>query len=250
MTTIKTKGSSIIINDEIVIPISRVQVQRVGTRVQLTLDNVRVINSRIVDELANITVNGATPATYVDFINRLFLNFSGASENSIEYAHWACHKDTLVSANYLTNLPSAGNILNLLIKVPEDLEHHSVFIIQADAASTVDIYEGTTVSADGTAIIHTRNNRYSTKNNIANYHTPTITNDGSLMYQTKIFAPDTGFNILQTGGGKETGRFGSEWILKPSTNYLVRITTDADDTDVFYLNEYYEVKAGENNNEI
>lgn len=250
MTTIKTKGSSIIINDEIVIPISRVQVQKVGTRVQLTLDNVRVINSRIVDELANITVNGATPTSYVDFIDKLFLNFSGTSENSIEYAHWACHKDTIVSANYLTNLLTNGNILNILIKVPADLEHHSVFIIEADASATVDIYEGTTVSADGTSIIHTRNNRYSTKNNITNYHTPTITDDGTLIYQTKIFAPNVGANSRQTGGDKQTGRFGSEWILKPDTNYLVRVSPDANNTDVFYLNEYYEVKAGENNNEI
>jgi len=79
------------------------------------------------------------------------------------------------------------------------------------------LFEGTTVSANGTQQAAVNNNRLSTNtSNTQIYSGPTVTAPGTQLRYKLI--PGT----RQTGGDGTT--YFNEWVLKPNTNYLVRIT--------------------------
>lgn len=82
------------------------------------------------------------------------------------------------------------------------------------------MYEGATFSAAGTAVEMTNHNRNSTKVIPSGVtHTPTITGTGSQL-NGPMFVPG-GKGGTSSGG---TGGFAEEFILKPSTVYLLRVT--------------------------
>lgn len=82
-------------------------------------------------------------------------------------------------------------------------------------------YEGTTTSADGTSITIFNRNRNSSTTAVATlFHTPTVTDVGTLIHDR-----------LSPSAGKDTGNLtptlGEEWVLALSTKYLVRITNNS-----------------------
>jgi hypothetical protein len=85
------------------------------------------------------------------------------------------------------------------------------------------LYEGTTVSANGTAAQPFNALRSSANTTESNhYHTPTVTGVGTQLLPTHFIPGGGVFGAGGAAGGPV--RAGTEIDLKTSTNYLLRVT--------------------------
>ena len=172
-------------------------------------------------------------------LNILKVSSSGRMA-TMEYAHLAVHEDGFVTAtDYVADLDIITP-RRYHIKAIAGIELHSVFLIKVSAACRVQIYEGPTVTAAGTRLTHMRNNRNSAVADNARdttYHTPTTTDNGTLIYDS--YTGGQGGNQANRAGGES--REGQEIVLKRSTPYLVVVTAVADNTILALNHEYYEV---------
>ena len=92
----------------------------------------------------------------------------------------------------------------------------------------IDIYEGATVSANGTALSVHCTNRLALNTALTTlYDGPTVTDDGTLIHSQWV--PPTSSGIGQSADGAQA-EAGEEWILAPNTNYLIRVTNNSGDT--------------------
>jgi hypothetical protein len=123
----------------------------------------------------------------------------------------------------LANLAS----LELLITTGAACYPHisSALFSVSDAPLDIKTYKNTTVSASGSAVtINNRNLNSSNTPGLALYTGPTITGDGTQIHDRYVPAQGgTGVNQV----GVITPDFGEEWILVPSSNYLVRLTNNS-----------------------
>ena len=142
----------------------------------------------------------------------------------------------------LTGVTSGASV-EFLIKVPADIYSHLHKHTASLGGGDVDFkaYEGPTTTADGTAIAATNTNRNSTNTpGAAFFHTPTTTADGTLIHTHWVPPAPTGQGRSQTGILDATS--GEEWLLKPATNYLHRITNNGADTiDIWIEILFYEL---------
>ena len=142
-------------------------------------------------------------------------------------------------AEYHEGLANSG-VLNHLIVTGYYPVHIRQLIVETTQAPVVmDYFEDTTVSANGTLNPVANNNRTSTKTaTAAVYEGPTITTDGTAMGSTLI--PTTAKDSGGVGFLK-----GGEWILKPNSNYLFRVTNNSGSSIDFGLTLFfYEDRQG------
>lgn len=127
-----------------------------------------------------------------------------------------------------------GAVYEILIQVPANDTVRLLMHAGAALDATLELFEGTTVSAAGTAITPIRTNRtVSTPAlNSTWTHTPTVTGDGTLLYTKEM---DAGRNV----GGSEGNQ--SEFTLAASTNYLIRITSNQASNVVDFDHWFYEI---------
>lgn len=95
-------------------------------------------------------------------------------------------------------------------------------------AGDIDIvaYEDTTTSADGALVTTHNTNRNSTNTpNLEIYQGPTVTGVGTLIHTQWVQPTSTG--VGQTANGVSNVSNGEEWLLKPSTKYLIRVTNNS-----------------------
>jgi len=93
----------------------------------------------------------------------------------------------------------------------------------------VQAYEGATTSNDGTPIvIHNTNRNSSHTADLSFNSAPTLTGDGTLIHTT--WAPPTANGVGQSAQGVSNIEAGEEWILQPSTKYLIRVTNNSGGT--------------------
>ena len=102
-------------------------------------------------------------------------------------------------------------------------------------------YEGPTITDNGTAIPVRNVNRNSDNTpDLAMYATPTTTDDGDMKFQ--LWVPPTSTGNGQSANGIAGVGQGSEWILKPETPWLVRLTNNSGATiDWSYEFSWYEL---------
>lgn len=140
----------------------------------------------------------------------------------IEAEHRAIHEGFLFSANRsFTGLADSGDS-ELLLSVPASTYPHlrRIAISVTDTPVTLTVFEGTTTSDDGTAITTFNRNRNSSRTADATlYHTPTVSSAGTAI-ATRYF-PDAGGFF--TSGPSQGDGFSEEFVLKPSTKYLIRL---------------------------
>ncbi len=120
------------------------------------------------------------------------------------------------------------------------IEFHVTFGIAASAGVTVELYEDPTISGAGTAITIYNNNRLATNLNTTTataYYDTTTSADGTLIFTTKVGSAGPG--VIQRIGGNT--RNAAEWILKQNEDYLIKVTADADTTEVVWNAEFYEL---------
>ena len=113
---------------------------------------------------------------------------------------------------------------------------HMVFDVTAGGNAYIYLYEGTTVSADGTTLAVTNHSRASTRvADLTGFHTPTVSATGTQL--DELFIP-AGSGPKAGGGGVS---FADEYILAVSTNYLIRITNKSGGAADFGVHvEFYE----------
>ena len=158
----------------------------------------------------------------------------------ISYEHHEIHEGSLFYAEFVDATMVDTNKLELIIVTPDTTRHaHMFFGVSVTGASTTQIYQDVTTSADGTAV--TRKNRHGNSSNTATVvvtHTPTITNDGAL-FQTKYCGATGKFSA-----DGEDQRSENEWLLKQNTKYLFRLTADANIKGKIFCNWYEHIHWG------
>jgi hypothetical protein len=150
------------------------------------------------------------------------------------YSHDAVHEDIIIQAeDYATGVSTARDYLLVTDAV---LENHLVFRVSCSHACRIQVFEGATTSANGTAIRIARLNRKSSKTIATGvFVAPTVTATGDEIPGAWLAGG--------TGGNAQGGSFAhtdAEWLLKDETKYLFRLTPAAAAT-VSIQFEFYEV---------
>lgn len=145
---------------------------------------------------------------------------------SIDEPHNMVHEGFMYEAGaYVTAVTNAANY-DILLAVPAATFPHfrEVRLHLGDTPGRVRMYEGVTTSDDGSAVTEFNRNRNSANTPGTVVTTaPTVSDTGTLLSDKLV--PDVG-GFLAAGGFEEAG-FGEEWILQPSTKYLVRFTNSS-----------------------
>ena len=158
--------------------------------------------------------------------------------------HWMSHKGFMYAiTGKETGLLNAG-VEEFIISVPANSYPHIQRLTLGFGRGDVDVetYEGTITSADGTEMTNVQNTNRNSPNtpDITLYSGPTITDDGTLIHSA--WAPPTATGTGQSANGATGSVTGEEWVLKPNTKYLVRITNNSGATiDWTYAFLWYEI---------
>ena len=117
---------------------------------------------------------------------------------------------------------------------------HFVGVVSADGASLVEFYEDPTLLAAGNALIEYNNDRNSLNAATATTFEDTTTqapnNDGTLLFAGRVGGTGVGQTRIS---GQLADR--EEWILKQNEDYLIKVTVDANATEVTIVLTWYEV---------
>jgi len=156
----------------------------------------------------------------------------------IDKSHSELHEGGVFAVAQHATLGNAGT-RDVLLVPPAGVYPHITFAVRGSKETNIKLYEGVTEDGDGTDITaYNRNRNSSATASTALAHTPTVTDTGTLLQEQHV------------GGGIGNQRFGgeareeSEWILKPATKYLLRVTSEEADNDVSILINWYEGSEG------
>ena len=146
--------------------------------------------------------------------------------------------DRLITMIFLGNMYNVSSYFNLnstgtmefLIKTPSDESagHHVWFTVQGSSNFNAQIFEDTTKVANTSNALtaHNRNRTSSNTCQLVITHTPTGSGDGTLLYSNQWGGPaGPGASSLGEGGATSEAH---QWVLKPNTKYLVRVTSTTD----------------------
>lgn len=137
----------------------------------------------------------------------------------IDTVHDRIHRGQMFSASFVNAALGSAGTLEVLLVVTGDA--HLRLKGSSGGDGRLQIYEGTTVSANGAALsLPNRNRGSALSTTLAAYSGPTITADGTLLYDTIIPGGSGNFS----GGG--SGGFLEEFDLVAG-NYLIRLTNIA-----------------------
>jgi len=165
----------------------------------------------------------------------------GDAIRTIEYAHVAIHDDKFVIASdYFDDLDIASP-RNYVIVPPTGKEIHVTWKITADAPVLLEIYKGAAITDNGTSVLNFRPNLWSNKTAESMYHTPTISEAGTLVWKELLGGGAGGGPVAPIGGSTS----GGEEIIVPNDQVLVlKVTATANDTKISVTAQYYEVTNG------
>jgi hypothetical protein len=155
----------------------------------------------------------------------------------IDTAHSYIHRGLFyIVSRYYAAVPMGGTA-DMRIQVGATLNPHITISVAAGANATINIYEGTTYTAPGTAlIVYSRNRETFGIGETSAFHTPTVLLLGPSIY-----------NAFIPGGSKQSAvgsvRSNSqEWVFEHPWDYLIRVTNvSAAAADYSIEAEWYEV---------
>ena len=149
---------------------------------------------------------------------------------SIDIEHSRIHSGKAFLLNGQYTLANATTAYVLLDNPAASYPHLRQWGITTTAAPVdVFLYEGATVTANGTTKTGLNLNRNSaTTPTLATYTGPTVTVDGTLLEY--VVAPGA-----KQSGGEGLDPVPTEWILKPSTKYVFKITNNSGSTITYSL---------------
>ena len=160
-----------------------------------------------------------------------------ASTNTIQtmsYEHHEIHSGSSFTTSYIADIGNGAN-LDMLIVTPDSLAYaHLLYEIDVQAEAQLYIYENVTATA-GDAVVAYNRNRVGTPASatVVVTSTPTGITEGSTIIRSR-----------HMGSGKSIGggdRGTHEFILKPNTKYLVRLTNSTSgDNYMSVIFDWYE----------
>ena len=167
---------------------------------------------------------------------------------TIDELHRLTHDGMVFHASGKVTGMVDANVDDFLIAIPAGTFPHFQRLRLFMGRGDVDIvvYEGATASADGSAIARNNTNRNSTNTpGVVLTSAPTITDVGTLVHTSWLTPTSAGQGQSgSTGIAGETN--GEEWVLKPNTKYLIRVTNNSGATiDYAYEMLWYEISYDE-----
>ena len=163
----------------------------------------RFVTPTYIDEDGNQVVGGSEKPLPVIQTNHLRLHEGRAYHTYVLYPE----------ANKL----DAGASIDIAIAWPSGINAHTTFHFQLDGSGEFYMYEGASTSGGSAMTLHKRNRTSTTASAGAAVLNPTVSAVGTEMY-AEFVASGAGGNT--TTGDIET----REFILKPLTTYLIRLT--------------------------
>ena len=149
---------------------------------------------------------------------------------TIEYEHHEIHSGSSFTTSYVADIGN-GATLDMLIETPAGTKYaHWVYEIDVEKEASLLIYEAVTATR-GDAVVAYNRNRVGTPTaaTVVVTSTPTSITPGSTIIRSRHLGSG------KTAGGGSRGLH--EFILKPSTKYLFRLT-NATTTDNFMSVEF------------
>ncbi len=118
--------------------------------------------------------------------------------------------------------------------IPSDtIEAHLIFSITSNTGITVQFFEGTSVTDNGTAIDIINHDRRSSITPLSSaFEDPTVLDVGTIIFISRS-------GTIASAGNLIMNRNEDEYILHPDNNYLLRITPLADNTDIAVALDWY-----------
>ena len=180
------------------------------------------------DEPVDVLVSGNPELMVVDSDGDIItIDENTGAIATIEWEHHQLHEGNTFTILEVTDLGN-GAVRDILVVSPDTTEWaHLVWEIEHELETSIQFYRDTTYTDNGTEI--TSFNRNGNSTNTATtlvYHTPTITNVGTLV------------GTIQQGNGKKAGgsdRTSNEFILKQNTAYLIRINNLTVNNDIIFM---------------
>lgn len=146
----------------------------------------------------------------------------------IQEQHRVLHDGFMFHASGKVTGMINANVDDFLFVVPAAVHPHFQSFKLELGRGDVDIliYEGATTSDDGTVQTSFNINRNSANTpGSALYIGPTVTDVGTLIHTGWAVPTGTGTGLSATG--TIVSSQGEEWVLKPSTKYLIRVTNNS-----------------------
>ena len=167
------------------------------------------------------------------------LPVSIVSKPSIDIAHHRIHEGNHFLVHKVS-LALAALVPKHFLIIPPPLqpvgstvEIHLIFEIDSDVGGTLEFFEGSTVTANGVALDIINNNRRSTSTSLTEvFEDPTVTVDGTKLFQERIGTATTPIEI------GEFDRDDEEIILNPNFLYTLKFTPLAAANITMELNWY------------
>lgn len=159
--------------------------------------------------------------------NRKAFDDYSCALTTIDSAHRNIHEGFSYHATgRVASLANGASLEMLIVTGALCFPHiNSALFSLADSPADIETYKDTTVSANGTEVPSW--NRNLNSSNVAGcklYSGPTITADGEQIHDR--FIPDTGGTGINDVG-TISPNFGEEWILTPSSNFMIRLTNNS-----------------------
>ena len=179
------------------------------------------------------------------------INFADASERitsairTIETEHAYIHEGIFFeSYNKFTLAAGATKVVTIKPAAGTYLHYRPTNLVTSADKVTIEFYEGATVTAaTGAAVTPSNHNRNSAlTSKVTLLDAPTVTADGTKFAQ--VYIPGaTGTGGTRTGAS--AGVSNSEWVLKPDTVYMIRVTNGSSGSNDIQINfQWYEESMG------
>jgi|SRR3989304_6810428 len=147
------------------------------------------------------------------------------SRPSIDIAHHRIHEGNHFTVHKISTGIVAPKYF-LIIPPPVQLggrtiEMHLIFEVDSDMGGTLEFFESPTITDNGidlSSIIKNNNRRSSTTSQVTIFENPTVTNDGTPLFQQRKGTATTGTEL------GEFRRSDEEFVLNPSDKYILKFT--------------------------
>jgi len=163
------------------------------------------------------------------------------STYTITLPHAKVHEGNMYKAEYhLTTLTDAS-YAEMMIVNGATKELHMVFNVVTEGKSTIKLFEGGTITSNGSSVTVYNMNRVSSNTSTAVvFHTPVFSTTGTLIDTSFIAGGTISPAVKDTQGG--VVRNGTEFIFNKSTKYNLSVLNQRGDTTTALIQmQWYEV---------
>jgi hypothetical protein len=154
---------------------------------------------------------------YVDKDGVHYLASSDRPFPTVDVNHLRLHEGRAYYVYYVDSALAVNGNLDIAIAWPSGILPHAVFNYQCGGDSRFYVYESPTTSGGTALTIHRRNRALNTTSTGAAVYNPTVSSLGTEIFGEIITSG-------QGGTGAGGGGYTYEYVLKPLTTYLFRLT--------------------------